>query len=104
MTSKHTPGEWIFNRDSNNQWTIETPNSDDEQGNSVIVEITEDRPLEEQIANAQLIASAPALLEACKTLVDSWNDAPEHFRNKYGNIIDSAVGMAREAIAKATKA
>ena len=52
-------------------------------------------------SNAHLISAGPELLEACKTLVDSWNDAPEHFRNRYGNIIDSAVGMAREAIAKA---
>ena len=55
-------------------------------------------------ANAEFIVRACNshydLIEVCQTLVDSWNNAERHFRASHGDVVDSAVGMAREMIAK----
>lgn len=49
-------------------------------------------------ANAQLIASAPELLEACKATMDCFvNDLPVHFLERYKGLID----ILNQAITKA---
>jgi len=53
-------------------------------------------------ANANLFFAAPYLLEACKQLVDVWNEKGSEAHITYTpDDLDAAVGMARAAIAKA---
>ena len=65
METKHTPGQWLIN---------DMP--DDENGNKSVM-ISTDRFIatvavndEQQQANAQLIVSAPKLLEALKWMIE----------------------------------
>ena len=52
------------------------------------------------IEDARLIALAPTLLRIVKTLLASWECDPDE-DSQYENLMDKAVGEAREAIAKA---
>ena len=52
------------------------------------------------IEDARLIALAPTLLRIVKTLLASWECDPDEDA-QYENLMDKAVGEAREAIAKA---
>ena len=54
---------------------------------------------EDQEANARLIALAPTLLRIVKTLLASWECDPDEDA-QYENLMDKAVGEAREAIDK----
>ena len=54
---------------------------------------------EDQEANARLIALAPTLLRIVKTLLASWECDPDEDA-QYEDLMDKAVGEAREAIAK----
>ena len=51
------------------------------------------------IEDARLIALAPTLLRIVKTLLASWECDPDEDA-QYENLMDKAVGEAREAIAK----
>jgi hypothetical protein len=55
----------------------------------------------EHMANAHLLKAAPDLLAACKELRACWATMGEQNRTRLGHLIDSAVGMVNEAIAKA---
>ena len=52
------------------------------------------------LEDARLIALAPTLLRIVKTLLASWECDPDEDA-QYENLMDKAVGEAREAIAKA---
>ena len=52
------------------------------------------------IEDARLIAVAPELFRIVKTLLASWECDPDE-DSQYENLMDKAVGEAREAIAKA---
>jgi hypothetical protein len=52
------------------------------------------------IEDARLIVLAPTLLRIVKTLLASWECDPDEDA-QYENLMDKAVGEAREAIAKA---
>ena len=58
---------------------------------------------ENAIKHAHLIAAAPELLEACQEIITSWENASFEFYQPHGWRFDAAVGMAREAIKKATE-
>jgi len=51
------------------------------------------------IEDARLIALAPTLLRIVKTLLASWECDPDEDA-QYENLMDKAIGEAREAIAK----
>jgi hypothetical protein len=55
----------------------------------------------EDKANAQLIASAPELLEACETFLRVWNRAGPQGSGQFEKF-DVAVAACKTAIAKAT--
>ena len=72
---KHTPGPWTIERLKNDAWRIQS------HARIICIESFRDTPenclryaygshpqSDELEANAQLIAAAPALLEACKTI------------------------------------
>lgn len=89
MNTKHTPGPWEVDRF---YWTIQRRMfGPDEPEVEVIGRLTNG---EEAEANARLIASAPCLLEALKTLVDGYNGA--------GVTQEQIWRDAEAAIAKAT--
>ena len=103
MTVKHTPGPWRVDDDSSDfdiyvvgrpvwgakrygvpgEWDVCT------------IEILDERP-DETMANARLMAAAPELLEAAKSMVARW---PTDQQND-GPLYDEAQAL-RSAIAKA---
>lgn len=68
MTTTHTPGPWISQRTG---WSKHPYNvhSNKRPGAVALIPSRTSVPLEEQEANARLIAEAPAMLEALRTLM-----------------------------------
>ncbi len=102
--SKHTPGPWFINDhpyDNQPEYILaKTGDSKDDCRDIVNIAIVERnknviegwRSKEEAIANARLIAAAPEMLEALKTVV--------RYAQKSGDT-SLAIGRAMNAIAKA---
>ena len=88
---KHTPGPWVVDPAVRQGFTVYAPKegfivgTQDEEGRYGAIESE---------ANARLIAAAPELLEALKSVI-AWLDAPDE-----SAFSDSE--LARAAIAKAT--
>ena len=80
--TKHTPGPWVIGKQDHDVITVDTANG------TAICDVyvdSDDRP-----ANANLIAAAPDLLEACERLLDGgWPHA------------EADIELACSAIAKA---
>ena len=91
----HTPGPWV----------TDTSHWQDREGvtiwaeSNIIADVVPDHHNQEE-ANARLIALAPTLLRIVKTLLASWECDPDEDA-QYEDLMDQAVGEAREAIAKA---
>jgi hypothetical protein len=88
----HTPGPWIYEY---SPWTAqdgkEIP-AFEVHGTEKVCDTNENRPAEEQEANARLIAAAPDLLEAAELVIVRWSegDLAEAVR-----FLDSAVAAAK---------
>ena len=103
--SKHTPGPWLINRESEDviegKLSIESVNAET-QLSYFIAQVDE---CKSQEANARLIAAAPELLEACETLFrwlaaeDNHNLMPDFYERIA--LCNLAQEQARAAIAKA---
>lgn len=85
MTAQHTPGPWTFDAESDKrhkQFAIMagTGGLDGEGGKvaAVFAGFGAHFDWAESEANARLIAAAPELLAALKTLVELGTDSPEH--------------------------
>jgi len=88
--SKHTPGEWFTSR-PNRTIYIES-----RIGGGMLQEVAACGPTEateQQEANAQLIAAAPELLEACKTMAEWFKREHEGFPNA-GQVRTTPAGEA----------
>lgn len=98
----HTPGPWKASGTKALGYSeVVAPGSDFHQGHLVAIintrygvryGVTERMPREQTDANARLIAAAPDLLEACRMVVDRWEE---------GDLAE-AVRACDAAIAKAT--
>ena len=107
-TAAHTPGPWRANgiHEQSPEPSAQTRAGavSDDDGRVVAylpadgAEGIQDR---ETLANARLIAAAPALLEACKGLLNAF--PPPSIRSRDGFSRNLAHAAARSAIAKATK-
>ena len=80
----HTPGPWAYDADSREIFA-------DSDGFGWIALVKGN----ERLANANLIAAAPAMLEALRSLVD-------YFGPDVDNALDEALTSARAAIERAT--
>ena len=86
--AEHTPGPWTVEYDDDG---VEIRAAGDLMGTIIHGGAMD--------ANARLIASAPTLLRIVKTLLASWECDPDEDA-QYEDLMDQAVGEAREAIAK----
>jgi hypothetical protein len=107
--AKHTPGPWIVHRGSRRQndrdymAVIDSiPDRDGQVVANCICHVAGTNP--DKIANADLIAAAPDLLEACELMIDAMvayefdvDDCPTPKHR-------SLMTLARNAIAKAKEA
>jgi len=84
---RHTAGPWRADKWAGDDLTISAPDS-----HYSICHLADCNNAE---ANAMLIASAPALLEACKAFIPTWNNGHQLEKT------DVALRLAREAIAQA---
>lgn len=97
-TAAHTPGPWIY------EYSPYTSQDDTEilafevHGEEKVCDTNENRPLEEQEANAQLIAAAPELFDALSYFFNIMHDYPSSVRKGY---VTHAKDMARAALARA---
>jgi len=92
---KHTPGPWEAWQDSLGHWYIKAPRS---SRHDVIVSPVLPVPVEGFAkANAHLIAAAPDLLKALKTLLDAVKNNPTMNKREF---VDMGI-MVNNAIAKA---
>ena len=100
---KHTPGPWQIRFARNGYpYQIDAPNGSEGAGG--IRTVTRWGAISfpsstEGLANARLIAAAPDLLEAAKTLVESHKEADPMAA---GMMLACALHMAEAAIARAT--
>lgn len=96
MTTKHTPGPWVFSQDAG--WYIRA------EGVSLMGNETYYPWNPENIADWQLIAAAPDLLEALKALsctARTFRNVPQE-KQCWTPIDDEALEAAFNAISKAT--
>lgn len=90
-----------MNQHTNGPWLITTIDGADclmvggGDGSDVVADIRTDHPADEVEANAHLMASAPEMLEALKTLAECSKDSPEFALMKYEQgVIDKAIAHA----------
>ena len=92
--SKHTPGPWHWFETLDGRCRVKPMN-----GKYIVAECSAMEPqCEEQVANARLMAAAPDLLGALRSIVNLW----DHHASAHGDgIIYPLHEAARAAIAKA---
>jgi hypothetical protein len=112
MKTQHTKGEWILVYNKDNHAMIETVRVKAWEDNNlmgdyrgcIIADLTESHGFRkhafaEANANARLIAAAPELLNACKTVLkcktNQYGETPE-LSNDLRTIIESAIKKATE--------
>ena len=107
MSTQHTPGPWIgagpsFG-DQFPRYTTEITTEDERYGDGhiQICELPFHHHDEENEANARLIAAAPDLLEAAKTIMENLDGMEGEVTAGYH---ESIIAPLRDAIAKATGA
>lgn len=112
MKTQHTPGPWHYadpfrllqnSKGRGELWMRGIGNGSVHVGYSSITPATGSK---EALANAQLIAAAPELLEACKAILEC-DTASEDMGGDWGTTewcewVGQAITQARAAIAKAT--
>jgi hypothetical protein len=92
MTTRHTPGPWAYQYNPYLSRFDEEIPAFEVHGEEKVCDTNEDRPYEEQEANAILIAAAPELLEAAEQVIANWEsgDLAAAVRN-----LDAAVLTAK---------
>lgn len=95
---KHTQGEWIAHNNNTSDFYDIDAGSQRIASVNAIPEHEDSVPVEEKIANAKLIASAPSMLEALQliqTALADWRDGKEVILEelKY-NVVDVAIQKA----------
>ncbi len=95
---KHTPGPWVSHNDNNSEY-MDIDSKSGKRISSVL--IISDEDLQEDEANAKLIAAAPELLSAIQNLLSSYQADFEITCSKLNET--EAVKIARAAIKKATE-
>lgn len=83
MSTKHTPGPWHLMDGGGFAFRI-GDDADEDKANILCTRYEWQERAEEMLANGQLIAAAPDLLEACEALIYAWEhgyreDMPEHW-------------------------
>ena len=85
---KHTKGPWKNRYDEFESSTIHTDEID-------ICEVLHQGEYEEEgLANANLIAAAPELLEACESVLNKLRDVGHYDTIKAANILQNAINKA----------
>lgn len=101
MATKHTPGPWeAWNQHGSvtlREWRVGERNSTPGIVRPVAIVSGDQRTGDEQVANAMLIAAAPALLEGCRRLLAVVEAEPEAC-----GIYSAHIEIARAAVAAAT--
>lgn len=95
---KHTSGPWISHSDNN---IYPLWDEDGEHAIADTIDELKERSKEETEANARLIAAAPDLLVALKSLVQVTNYLIEH-NHTFNEVACAYLEEAREAISRAT--
>jgi hypothetical protein len=101
---KHTPGPWILKADlplpeNGNEW--KWINHKGTCVTFIVANPNRCTPMDEQRANAHLIAASPDLLEACKALANVISEWDGEWQRQCGSDFVDAYGMLIAAIAKA---
>ena len=79
---KHTPGPWEAS--NGNIWT---------EGEQVFVAMTNGVPIGDSLKNAELIAAAPEMYEALKTILDNFGYTfPDEYREMAEKTLKKAGG------------
>ena len=97
MNTKHTPGPWHTD--------VPDPafvNYEVRTDQTIICTMGMDMPLEEEAANARLIAAAPELLEALRMFVVWYGLRDKHDTLLPPKMQEAELAQAMRAIAKAT--
>ena len=98
MEIKHTPGPWRISND----WITDSSSLE-----SIAKIVGKDGPdcrmTDHDLANARLIAAAPALLEACKNIVAWLNDVGKTNKSRRGRVPSRLLDAIETAIALAEK-
>ena len=97
MTAKHTPAPWLVKSDPCHFDTLSSVIGGKDNGKGwtpLMLEIGGLANVDEQEANARLVAASPELLSALEDLYEATPDCD-------GGVIGAACRMARYAIAKA---
>ncbi len=96
MNTKHTPGPWVFEPQGIHHLIL-TADFDEDMGAGEVICNTRDSA--KSMANAQLIAVAPALLAACETfdklfwpVLEGWPDATQRAIERNHAVIAQARG------------
>lgn len=96
----HTPGPWRIERRGSHNPLIET------DGLTVAEVLDDCHPdTEQQEANARLIAAAPCLLDALRTMTQMWNAyvSPENYDGHAAKAFSAAVDALQKATTGDTK-
>jgi hypothetical protein len=100
MSKKHTPGPWKIIKGAKDFGSGYAIKAIPRGGYPYFIAEIYDTSSEENLANARLIAAAPALLAACEAALTvlapfEWTDLPD------GYAVKATVDMLRAAIAQA---
>lgn len=97
---KGTPGPWF----GDNGRAIGPKSTEDDQSYGMIIPVgwvEFDHEVEVQVANQQIMAAAPELLDALQDMLSGWKYIREQHGDLYGVGWDRAQNKAIEAITKA---
>ena len=97
---KGTPGPWFID----NGRAIGPKSTEDDQSYGMIIPVgwvEFDPEVEVQVANQQMMAAAPELLDALQDMLSGWKYIREQHGDLYGVGWDRAQNKAIEAISKA---
>lgn len=94
MTTKHTPGPWVYKEIDSAKVNIRTNIPKYSESVALVYRNLGSPTLNDKVgegdANARLIESAPELLEALKLVKNNY----KHLLNKHAEIIDRAISKA----------
>jgi hypothetical protein len=93
-----TPGPWTYQYNPYTSQDGKEIPAFEVHGDEKVCDTIEDRPSEEQEANARLIAAAPELLEALEYFLNIMHDYESSVRKGY---VTHAMDLARAALVQA---